>query len=250
LLSSAAAAQRATLDAKKAILDKVDCFIFDCDGVIWRGDSVIEGVPETLDMLRKMVRPLLLAGGSSRAVDVQHATAVASRTMRGMETIAFPELGHACRLRLPSTGAGPTLAPAPLAVVQGKQLVFVTNNSTKSRAGYLKKFTGLGLDVKAEEIYSSSYAAAAYLESIQFPQDKKVYVVGEVGIQVRRERIAAGGCTCLTLPPSPPPQPGDTAGCAWLPRRYKQLWPPSLAVRHGHLAHLFQASVLCRKSWT
>ena len=40
----------------------------------------------------------------------------------------------------------------------GKKLVFVTNNSTKSRAGYLKKFTGLGLDVRAEEIYSSSYA--------------------------------------------------------------------------------------------
>jgi ribonucleotide monophosphatase NagD (HAD superfamily) len=33
--------------------------------------------------------------------------------------------------------------------VQGKKLVFVTNNSTKSRAGYLKKFTGLGLNVSA-----------------------------------------------------------------------------------------------------
>jgi hypothetical protein len=31
-----------------------------------------------------------------------------------------------------------------------------------------------------EEIYSSSYAAAAYLESIGF--DKKVYVIGEEGI--------------------------------------------------------------------
>ena len=57
---------------------------------------------------------------------------------------------------------------------QGKQLVFVTNNSTKSRKGYLGKFTGLGLNVAAEEIYSSSYAAAAYLESINFPKDKKV----------------------------------------------------------------------------
>lgn len=65
---------------------------------------------------------------------------------------------------------------------QGKQLVFVTNNSTKSRAGYLKKFTSLGLNVNAEEVYSSSYAAAAYLESIKFPKDKKVYIVGEVGI--------------------------------------------------------------------
>ena len=41
--------------------------------------------------------------------------------------------------------------------------MFVTNNSTKSRKGYLGKFTSLGLKVAAEEIYSSSYAAAAYL---------------------------------------------------------------------------------------
>jgi len=34
-----------------------------------------------------------------------------------------------------------------------------------------------------EEIFSSSFAAAAYFESIKFPKDKKVYVVGEVGIQ-------------------------------------------------------------------
>ena len=59
---------------------------------------------------------------------------------------------------------------------QGKQLVFVTNNSTKSRKGYLSKFTNLGLNVRAEEIYSSSYAAAAYLESINFPKEKKVGV--------------------------------------------------------------------------
>lgn len=113
------AARKACLEDKRSLIDKVDCFIFDCDGVIWRGDSVIEGVPETLDYLRSL----------------------------------------------------------------GKQLVFVTNNSTKSRAGYLKKFSSLGLNVSAEEIYSSSYAAAAYLESISFPENKKVYIVGEVGIE-------------------------------------------------------------------
>ena len=32
----------------------METFIFDCDGVIWKGDSLIEGVPETLDMLRAM----------------------------------------------------------------------------------------------------------------------------------------------------------------------------------------------------
>lgn len=66
----------------------------------------------------------------------------------------------------------------------GKRMFFVTNNSTKSRKGYKKKFDELGLtDVPAEEIFSSSFAAAAYLEQTQFKATgKKVYVIGEVGI--------------------------------------------------------------------
>eukprot|EP00929_Paragymnodinium_shiwhaense_P108117 TRINITY_DN7443_c0_g1_i4.p2 TRINITY_DN7443_c0_g1~~TRINITY_DN7443_c0_g1_i4.p2 ORF type:complete len:390 (-),score=124.01 TRINITY_DN7443_c0_g1_i4:122-1291(-) len=101
------------------LLDNVDVFIFDCDGVIWLGDSVIDGIPKVLDELRK----------------------------------------------------------------QGKTIFFVTNNSTKSRAGYKKKFTSLGLDVKPEEIFSSSFAAAAYMEQSKFKDSgKKVYVIGETGI--------------------------------------------------------------------
>jgi phosphoglycolate/pyridoxal phosphate phosphatase family enzyme len=66
----------------------------------------------------------------------------------------------------------------------GKRLFFVTNNSTKSRAGYKKKFESLGLDtVAAQEIFSSSFAAAAYLEQTNFrATGKKVYIIGEVGI--------------------------------------------------------------------
>ncbi|GKV45584.1 hypothetical protein SLEP1_g52650 [Rubroshorea leprosula] len=100
------------------LIDSVETFIFDCDGVIWKGDKLIGGVPETLDMLRS----------------------------------------------------------------RGKRLVFVTNNSTKSRKQYGKKFETLGLNVTEEEIFASSFAAAAYLKSINFPKDKKVYVIGEDGI--------------------------------------------------------------------
>lgn len=100
-------------------LKTTNIFIFDCDGVIWRGDSVISGIPAVLAELRK----------------------------------------------------------------RGKRCFFVTNNSTKSRAGYKKKFDSLGLDVPAEEIFSSSFAAAAYLEQTKFKETgKKVYVIGEVGI--------------------------------------------------------------------
>jgi len=104
-------------DAEK-LLSATDCIIFDCDGVIWRGDSLIDKVPAVLERLRAL----------------------------------------------------------------GKRIFFVTNNSTKSRKGYLKKFTGLGLAVNAEEIFSSSFAAAAYFEKFPLSDGKKVYVIGQEGI--------------------------------------------------------------------
>lgn len=107
------------LSNSKELLDRINTFIFDCDGVIWRGDSLIEDASKTIEYLK----------------------------------------------------------------AQGKRLFFVTNNSTKSRAGYLKKFQKLGLNAEAEDIFSSSFAAAAYLEQTNFKATgKKVYVVGEVGI--------------------------------------------------------------------
>merc|ERR1719160_1746832 len=108
------------LTVPSEMLDKADVFIFDCDGVIWKGDSLIDGVPAILAMLREA----------------------------------------------------------------GKRIFFVTNNSTKSRKGYLGKFKGLGLEgVEPEEIFSSSFAAAAYLDQSNFKATgKKVYIIGEKGI--------------------------------------------------------------------
>lgn len=106
-------------DMQKNFMDGIDIFIFDCDGVIWRGDSVIDGVPAVLDKLR----------------------------------------------------------------AAGKRCFFVTNNSTKSRKGYKAKFDSLALNVPPEEIFSSSFAAAAYFEQTNFKATgKKVYVIGEKGI--------------------------------------------------------------------
>ena len=72
----------------------------------------------------------------------------------------------------------------------GKKIFFVTNNSTKSRKGYKGKFEKLGLDVEPEEIFSSSFAAAAYLEQTEFKKTgKKVYIIGEVGIEEELDLI-------------------------------------------------------------
>ncbi|XP_020599023.1 phosphoglycolate phosphatase 2 [Phalaenopsis equestris] len=115
------------------LIRSVDAFLFDCDGVIWKGDKLIDGVPEALEALRSMK----------------------------------------------------------------KRLVFVTNNSTKSRRQYARKFASVGLDVSEEEIFSSSFAAAMFLKLNDFPRDKKVYVIGEEGIL---EELELAGYTGLGGP--------------------------------------------------
>ena len=101
------------------LLSEVDIFIFDCDGVLWRGDFLIPGVPDVLEKL---------------------------------------------------TG-------------RWQKIVLRDEQLNQKRAGYQSKFTSLGLNVQPEEIFSSSFAAAAYLEQTKFKDTgKKVYIIGEKGI--------------------------------------------------------------------
>ncbi|KAF3451903.1 hypothetical protein FNV43_RR07999 [Rhamnella rubrinervis] len=116
--ANASSSQRLSAQNLQALLDSVDAFLFDCDGVIWKGDVLIDGVAQTLDMLRS----------------------------------------------------------------KEKKLAFITNNSTKSRRQNAEKFCSLGISVTEDEIFTSSFAAAMFLKVNNFPQDKKVYVIGGEGI--------------------------------------------------------------------
>ncbi|GAA6027338.1 hypothetical protein JCM8097_002606 [Rhodosporidiobolus ruineniae] len=67
---------------------------------------------------------------------------------------------------------------------QGKRIFFVTNNATKSRQANKGKFDKMGVECTVDEIFTSAYASAAYLKSVlNFPADKKVYVIGEKGVE-------------------------------------------------------------------
>ncbi|KAL8486097.1 hypothetical protein ACS0TY_022993 [Phlomoides rotata] len=79
------------------LLDSIDAFLFDCDGVMWKGDALIDSVLDTLDMLQAM----------------------------------------------------------------GKKLVFVTNNSTKSRKQYANKFHFLGIYVSEPKHIDNDYRSVA-----------------------------------------------------------------------------------------
>ena len=80
---------------------------------------------------------------------------------------------------------GETLLPGVRESIQllremGKRLVFVTNNSNKSRRQYVHKFEKLGIFVEKEEVFSAAFAAAAYLKTQKFA--KKAMVIGGQGI--------------------------------------------------------------------
>lgn len=57
----------------------------------------------------------------------------------------------------------------------GKQVYFMTNNSTKSRQQICDKLLGMGLDCGKEQIYTSGYGAALYAQNNGY---KSIYVFG------------------------------------------------------------------------
>jgi 4-nitrophenyl phosphatase len=71
-----------------------------------------------------------------------------------------------------------------------KTIVFVTNNSTKSRADYIRKLASMGIPATVEEVFGSSYSAAVYIARIlpkSHPElattKRTVFVIGESGIE-------------------------------------------------------------------
>jgi 4-nitrophenyl phosphatase len=65
--------------------------------------------------------------------------------------------------------------------LRGHKISFFTNNSTKSREDYKAKLDGMNIPVSLDEIMTSAYATALYLQE-QGRTGSCVYVVGENGL--------------------------------------------------------------------
>jgi 4-nitrophenyl phosphatase len=108
-----------------------------------------------------------------------------------------------------STHPAPQLSPCPPLHLHtspqtsknppGKRVVFVTNNSTKSRQDYVAKLSNLGITAHLDDVFGSSYSAAIYISRIlDLPPGKpKVFVLGEAGIEteLRAEGVPFVGGT-------------------------------------------------------
>ncbi|KAL7424120.1 hypothetical protein Q5752_001705 [Cryptotrichosporon argae] len=118
-------------DAYRELLDSVDTFLLDCDGVLYHGPAVVPGVRETLQMLRRA----------------------------------------------------------------GKKIIFVTNNATKSRRILKQVFDKLDIEAHESECFGSAYASAVYIQKIlKLPKDKRVYVIGEKGIEDELDAVGVSYC--------------------------------------------------------
>lgn len=45
--------EKGARDQYEALVDKYDTWLFDCDGVLWNGDKLVEGAKDVLEMLRR-----------------------------------------------------------------------------------------------------------------------------------------------------------------------------------------------------
>ncbi|XP_065186002.1 glycerol-3-phosphate phosphatase-like [Sycon ciliatum] len=132
-----------TTENVSEIIEDIDTFLFDCDGVIWKDTEVIPGVPEALDSLRK----------------------------------------------------------------RGKRVLFVSNNSTRTRPEYTAKMAKMGISAKPEEVFGTAYATAHYLQK---HSKGKVYVVA--GEPLKKE-LDARNVPCF----GPGLDPVDDEGVRALP---------------------------------
>ena len=89
----------------------------------------------------------------------------------------------------------------------GWQVFFATNNSTSTRAEYVKRLNALGLGGDADHIVTSAYATAHYLERLE-PKPEDVLVVGADGL---REEIRASGIAVRDSASLPGLEPPDSA---------------------------------------
>lgn len=64
----------------------------------------------------------------------------------------------------------------------GYSIAFITNNATRSRSQLRRRLAKMGVHVSVDEIMTSAYAAARYLQQMK-PRPRAAYALGERGLR-------------------------------------------------------------------
>jgi 4-nitrophenyl phosphatase len=122
--------------------------------------------------------------------------------------------------RSPVTGAAEFLEEVRSS---GRRLIFLTNNSSRTREDYVSVLSGFGIESSVEEIVTSALAASRFVAG-RYP-GKSVFVVGEEGL--RKELV---GCGIRLV--GEPPADLVVVGIDWS-FTYEKLKRATIAIRSG-----------------
>ncbi len=71
---------------------------------------------------------------------------------------------------------------------RGLKFVFATNNGTKTPEEYQQKLAGLGVEINASQVVTSSLGVAFMLATtLKYPRGARIFVIGEDGVRVALE---------------------------------------------------------------
>lgn len=73
----------------KQMLDSVDSVLFDCDGVIWRGDQAIPGAPDVINLLKKNGKKVFFVTNNSTKTRKMYADKLALMGFNAAEDEVF-----------------------------------------------------------------------------------------------------------------------------------------------------------------
>ncbi|KAM9411143.1 glycerol-3-phosphate phosphatase isoform 1-T1 [Salvelinus alpinus] len=73
----------------KQMLDSVDSVLFDCDGVIWRGDQAIPGAPDVINLLKKNGKKVFFVTNNSTKTRKMYADKLALMGFNATEDEVF-----------------------------------------------------------------------------------------------------------------------------------------------------------------
>ncbi|XP_024243754.1 glycerol-3-phosphate phosphatase [Oncorhynchus nerka] len=73
----------------KQMLDSVDSVLFDCDGVIWRGDQAIPGAPDVINLLKKNGKKVFFVTNNSTKTRKMYADKMALMGFNATEDEVF-----------------------------------------------------------------------------------------------------------------------------------------------------------------
>lgn len=73
----------------KQLLDTVDCVLFDCDGVIWRGDQAIPGAAEVINLLKEKGKKVFFVTNNSTKTRKMYADKMTTLGFNAKEEEVF-----------------------------------------------------------------------------------------------------------------------------------------------------------------